>query len=247
MVEGPTPNNMTIGSFALASGLTIEALRHYHDVGLLVPAEVDSVTGYRRYSFTQVRRGQAIRMLRSIHMPLDEIEQVLADEDPELIRKIMQHHRDRLSERAAEIGTSIETIDRLIKKGGVMPATTGPRVIGMSVMGPDVEALRKFYEEALEIEFLAEDHGTGIHYHATGGSFSYPDGLFLFTLWSYHDGWPELTSGIEMYVTGVDATYERAIAAGAKPVHAPFDSEAFPRSAIFDDPAGNRIQVYEAE
>lgn len=80
---------LTIGAFALASGLTIEALRHYHEVDLLVPAEVDPVSGYRRYSLDQVRRAQAIRTLRAIRMPLPAIAEVLSHEDPELIRKAL--------------------------------------------------------------------------------------------------------------------------------------------------------------
>ena len=38
-----------VGAFAQLSGLTVETLRHYHQVGLLVPAQVDDRTGYRRY------------------------------------------------------------------------------------------------------------------------------------------------------------------------------------------------------
>jgi hypothetical protein len=38
-----------IGAFALASGLSIHALRHYDEVGLVRPASVDPVTGFRRY------------------------------------------------------------------------------------------------------------------------------------------------------------------------------------------------------
>ncbi|HEY9354348.1 MAG TPA: MerR family DNA-binding transcriptional regulator, partial [Nocardioides sp.] len=41
---------LTIGAFARAVGLTASALRHYDECGLLVPAEVDSGTGYRYYT-----------------------------------------------------------------------------------------------------------------------------------------------------------------------------------------------------
>jgi predicted enzyme related to lactoylglutathione lyase len=106
----------------------------------------------------------------------------------------------------------------MIEKGRVMPTARGPRVIVMTVMGPDVEVLRSFYEPVFGIEFEGEDHGDGLQYHATGGSFSFPDGLFLFTLWAYHDDWPRLRCGIEMFVSGVDAVYERAVENGATSV-----------------------------
>lgn len=38
---------LSIGRFARISGLTVKALRHYDDVGLLRPARVDDATGYR--------------------------------------------------------------------------------------------------------------------------------------------------------------------------------------------------------
>lgn len=246
MTTSDRSQNMTIGAFALASGLTIEALRHYHEVELLIPEEVDAVSGYRRYHLDQVRRAQAIRALRGIHLPLEGIREVLAYDDPDLIRKALRQHRDALQDRGEEIARTLETVDRLIEKGVIMPAVTGPRVIGMTIMGPDIEALRSFYEKVFGIEFQGEDHGAGIHYHATGGSFSYPDGLFLFTLWGHSEGEPRLKSGVELYVTGVDQTYARAIAEGGRSIEQPFDSEAFPRSAIFEDIAGNRIQIYEA-
>ncbi len=45
---------MPIGVFAQRSGLTSSALRFYADSGLLRPAEVDPVSGYRYYSADQL-------------------------------------------------------------------------------------------------------------------------------------------------------------------------------------------------
>ncbi len=57
---------ITIGGLARACGLTASALRFYDDCGLLKPARVDSVTGYRYYSAAQVDRGVMIQRLRAI-------------------------------------------------------------------------------------------------------------------------------------------------------------------------------------
>lgn len=43
-----------VGAFAQLPGLTVETLRHYHQLGLLVPVEVDDRTGYRRYGLRQL-------------------------------------------------------------------------------------------------------------------------------------------------------------------------------------------------
>jgi DNA-binding transcriptional MerR regulator/catechol 2,3-dioxygenase-like lactoylglutathione lyase family enzyme len=247
MISSSPDSYMTIGAFALSSGLSIEALRHYHELGLLVPAHVDPATAYRRYSADQLPRAQAIRRLKSLDMTLDQIAEVLAVDDPALVRDSLERQKRHLVYTAKLLRLRTDQIDRLIERGSVMPSETGPRVIGMTVMGPDVEALRAFYEEVFGLEFVGEDHGGGLHYHATGGSFSPPDGLFLFTLWQYSEGWENTRTGIEMYVSGVDEVYKRALEAGGRSVHPPFDSAAFPRSAIFTDPAGNQIQVYEED
>jgi DNA-binding transcriptional MerR regulator len=52
---------VTIGDFSRASHLSVKTLRHYHEVGLLEPAEVDPDTGYRYYSEEQIPIAQVIR------------------------------------------------------------------------------------------------------------------------------------------------------------------------------------------
>ncbi|WP_306970825.1 DNA polymerase III subunit beta family protein [Streptomyces afghaniensis] len=84
----PNFEMMPIGVFAQRSGLTSSALRFYADSGLLRPAEVDPVSGYRYYAADQVARATALRQLREIAMPLDAVEAVLdagADEASRLI------------------------------------------------------------------------------------------------------------------------------------------------------------------
>ena len=48
------PGSLTIGDFSRVTFLSVKTLRHYHRVGLLEPAEVDAVTGYRRYTTSQI-------------------------------------------------------------------------------------------------------------------------------------------------------------------------------------------------
>jgi protein phosphatase len=68
---------VTIGDFARASGLTQKALRLYDDLGLLPPAEVDPVSGYRRYAPAQLERARLVANLRLLGMPLVRIQKVL--------------------------------------------------------------------------------------------------------------------------------------------------------------------------
>ena len=56
---------MTIGEFALCTGLSVKALRFYDERGLLTPADVDPYSGYRRYSASQLRTATTILILRT--------------------------------------------------------------------------------------------------------------------------------------------------------------------------------------
>ncbi len=68
----------SIGEFSRLSHLTVNALRHYHEVGLLEPAEIHPSSGYRQYAAAQLERARVIRRLRSLDMPLDEVDSVLS-------------------------------------------------------------------------------------------------------------------------------------------------------------------------
>ena len=62
-----------IGRFARLTGLTVRAVRHYGELGLLEPAYIDPDTGYRYYAPDQVEDAAAIRRLRLLELALDEI------------------------------------------------------------------------------------------------------------------------------------------------------------------------------
>ncbi|MEV5982651.1 MerR family transcriptional regulator [Streptomyces sp. NPDC052114] len=69
---------LTIGAFAKASRLSPKALRLYDELGLLTPARVDPVTGYRHYAPEQLDRARLVAWLRRLDMPLARIRRVCA-------------------------------------------------------------------------------------------------------------------------------------------------------------------------
>lgn len=81
----PTPGSaadddplLSIGVFARRSRLSHKALRLYDRQGLLVPADVDPVSGYRRYRQSQLATARLIVLLRRLDMPLAEAAAVVA-------------------------------------------------------------------------------------------------------------------------------------------------------------------------
>jgi DNA-binding transcriptional MerR regulator len=69
---------LAIGQFARLCRLSVKQLRHYDELGLLPPAQVDPNTGYRYYRADQARAAVSIALLRSLEVPLAAIGQVLA-------------------------------------------------------------------------------------------------------------------------------------------------------------------------
>jgi DNA-binding transcriptional MerR regulator len=88
---------MRIGEVAKATGVTVRALHHYDEIGLLVPSE-RSASGYRLYSDADVARLYRIRALSAMGFTLAEIgDELLRDgEDP---RPAIRRHIERIDER----------------------------------------------------------------------------------------------------------------------------------------------------
>ncbi len=83
-------NLHSIGELARASGLTVSALRFYDGAGVLIPAVVDSATGYRWYAEHQLRSARLVAGLRRVGMPLAEITDLLARcADPVAVRRLL--------------------------------------------------------------------------------------------------------------------------------------------------------------
>jgi phosphoribosylaminoimidazole-succinocarboxamide synthase len=116
-----------VGAFAQLSGLTVETLRHYHQIGLLVPAEVDDRTGYRRYGLRQLPRAQALAALRDVGMPLEDAAAIIDATDRGARRVRLAGHRRRLAEAARRAAGRVEAMDRMIEREDAMesPLRTG--------------------------------------------------------------------------------------------------------------------------
>ena len=123
LVKVETEGMLSIGRFARLSGLTVKALRHYDELGILRPAHVDSWTGYRWYEPAQVREAVAVRRLRALRVPLDQVPALLRADGPSL-REALAVHRARLEGELVETRQVLTALDRLIEGRGA----TGDRV-----------------------------------------------------------------------------------------------------------------------
>jgi DNA-binding transcriptional MerR regulator len=96
-----------IGRLARLTGLSVGALRHYDEVDLLRPVDVDRFTGYRRYAAEQVDVARAIARLRDLEVPLEEIRAVLGTDDP-------TEQRRRVAGQAARVQARVDRQARIL-------------------------------------------------------------------------------------------------------------------------------------
>jgi DNA-binding transcriptional MerR regulator len=104
-----------IGDFSRMTHLSVKALRHYHDVGLLDPAEVDFSSGYRYYQSAQVATAQVIRRFRDLGMPLDEIKTMLGAPDVAARNAVISQHLQRMESQLAATQTTVASLRTLLE------------------------------------------------------------------------------------------------------------------------------------
>ena len=114
------PSSLAIGDFSRATHLSVKTLRHYHRLGLLIPAEVDQDSSYRRYGAEQIPTAQVIRRFRDVDMPLDQIGAVLRAPDVETRNALIAEHLARLEEGLVQTQEAVASLRGLLQ--GPSPA-----------------------------------------------------------------------------------------------------------------------------
>lgn len=110
-----------IGELSKLCNMTVKTLRYYDNIGLLVPDEIDSLTGYRYYSASKLAECNRIAALKELGFSLQEIIAHVRADSPEEISslidgKIAELHTS-LSETQAHI-KRLTAIKEIISGGG---------------------------------------------------------------------------------------------------------------------------------
>lgn len=138
---------LTIGAFAKASRLSPKALRLYDELGLLPPARVDPVTGYRHYAPGQLEQARLVAWLRRLGMPLARIREVTGLDGPAAAREIRAFWAQVESDVAARRDMAAFLIDHLSRKDTRMPNTDGPLTIRYAAL-TDAGLVRESNQDA---------------------------------------------------------------------------------------------------
>jgi len=111
---------LTIGAFARASRLSPKALRLYDELGLLRPAQVDPVSGYRFYAPAQLERARLVAWLRRLGMPLARIHMVCDAEPGQAAEDLRAYWAQIVAENAVRQDLAAFLADYLSGKATVM-------------------------------------------------------------------------------------------------------------------------------
>ncbi|WP_371676374.1 MerR family transcriptional regulator [Streptomyces sp. NBC_01276] len=133
----------SIGEMARDSGLGVSALRFYDRAGVLVPAWVDPVSGYRWYGPEQLEEARVLARLRRAGMPLADIRLVLASwsgADTDLVRKLLKAHLRRIERGLSDARSEFSALQALL--GHRENAMTSLRIaaVRLSIAAPELAA-----------------------------------------------------------------------------------------------------------
>ena len=110
---------ITVGELSRLTGVTVRALHHYDEIGLVRPSQ-RTPAGYRLYSDADVLRLQHVLVLRELGMPLDEIAAALDTGDR---AALLRRHRVALVARRGQLDQMLASVDAalaMMEKGQPM-------------------------------------------------------------------------------------------------------------------------------
>lgn len=112
-VEEVSGLSWTVSEVARLSGVTVRALHHYDEIGLLVPTG-RSDTGYRIYGHGDLERLQQVLAYRRLGMSLDKISKILDDPDTDPLEHLRSQH-DLLLDRREELDRMICILEKTME------------------------------------------------------------------------------------------------------------------------------------
>lgn len=118
-----TPDLMSIGDFSSRSRLSVRMLRHYGEHGILVPADVDPASGYRRYAPEQLVEAAHVRRLRDVGFTVSAISVLLAAHGTESYRQALALQRESLGDELRAAKERLALIDQLLDQEGTAMST----------------------------------------------------------------------------------------------------------------------------
>jgi MerR family transcriptional regulator, thiopeptide resistance regulator len=240
-MEAEASEARRVGDIAAAAGLTVRTLHYYEEIGLLVPS-ARSDAGHRLYGDADVERLYQICLLRSLGLPLAEIERALDDPGWDLRSGIAEHLRrlerriSRESGLRARLNQLLSLIDeqsrehtaalvQIIEEMSMLETSVHHRI--STLVYSDLEGAHAYLVRVFGLgpgELTRDDEGHVVHAELQAG-----DGVVWLHAESEEFGLSSprsigvTTSSVAVLVDDVDAHFERARDEGAEIIYEPID------------------------
>ena len=149
---------LQIGEFSKICQVSVKTLHHYDKIGLLAPAEVDRLTGYRYYRTEQIDRMNYIQRLKRYGFSLEEIQCLILVSDHKELVGALRRQKEKLKREQREMAiilnelqTHISVFERTgdimtYQKGYTVEIKNSPKMnvlANRAMMG--VEEFGKYY------------------------------------------------------------------------------------------------------
>lgn len=174
---------LKIGDFSKLSRISIRMLRHYDDIGLLKPEEVDGFTGYRYYDESQLLQAGRIQVLKNMGFGLAVIHEIMDKyADAKEMERFLMIKRQEIEEEELQIQQRLQLIDSTIewlrKDGNIMGYDVNLKTIPERYVASVRQIIPSYENEGMLWGILVKETA---HLHMQDGSPCY-------TLALFHDG-----------------------------------------------------------
>jgi DNA-binding transcriptional MerR regulator len=153
------PPPWKVGELARRTGVSVRALHHYDEIGLLSPSH-RSEAGYRLYTEIDVARLQQIRSLRALGFSLEEARDFL--KRPEVTPdRVLQLHIAHLKEQIAaqqSLADRLEQVARRWRSDEKVPTEEFLQIIEVTNMTTKYYTPEQMEQLKQRREMLGEDH-----------------------------------------------------------------------------------------
>lgn len=101
----------SIGEVADIMGVSVQTLRHYDNIHLLVPKYVNPSTGYRYYSADQFSLIDRIKYLQKFGLTLEEISKILVENDINFLVEYLDKCKNHFEKEISKLKETISNIE----------------------------------------------------------------------------------------------------------------------------------------
>lgn len=107
---------LSIGDFAKLRNVNPKSLRYYERIGALIPAYIDSETGYRYYALEQLVEMDMILMCLELDIPLRNAEQYRQTDQTLDIRRLLEDGQQKAREKLAHLRNTMQQMEEALRR-----------------------------------------------------------------------------------------------------------------------------------